>query len=61
VRESILTLGWGEWAAGLLADDSAAFAPGWADFTTMFVEKIAGHPARGDQDRRRGHCPRRFG
>ena len=46
VRESILKLGWGEWSAGIMADYSAAYAKGWGDFTTTFVEKIAGHPAR---------------
>jgi uncharacterized protein YbjT (DUF2867 family) len=46
VRESIVQRGWGEWAAGIMADYSAAYAKGWGDFTTTFVEKIAGHPAR---------------
>jgi NAD(P)H dehydrogenase (quinone) len=46
VRESILKLGWGDWAAGIMADYSAAYAKGWGDFTTTFVEKIAGHPPR---------------
>lgn len=46
VRESILKLGWGEWSAGIMADYSAAYARGWGDFTTTFVEKIAGHPPR---------------
>jgi uncharacterized protein YbjT (DUF2867 family) len=46
VRESIVKRGWGEWAAGIMADYSAAYAKGWGDFTTTFVEKIAGHPAR---------------
>jgi uncharacterized protein YbjT (DUF2867 family) len=46
VRESILKLGWGDWAAGIMADYSAAYARGWGDFTTSFVEKIAGRPAR---------------
>lgn len=46
VRETILKLGWGDWAAGIMADYSAAYARGWGDFTTTFVEKIAGHPAR---------------
>jgi uncharacterized protein YbjT (DUF2867 family) len=46
VRESIVNKGWGEWAAGIMADYSAAYAKGWGDFTTTFVEKIAGHPAR---------------
>jgi uncharacterized protein YbjT (DUF2867 family) len=46
VRQSILDRGWGEWAAGIMADYSAAYAQGFGDFTTTFVEKIAGHPAR---------------
>lgn len=46
VRESILKLGWGDWAAGIMADYSAAYAKGWGDYTTTFVEKIAGHAAR---------------
>lgn len=46
VRETIVGMGWGEWTAGVLADYSAAYAKGWGDFTTTFVERIAGHPAR---------------
>jgi uncharacterized protein YbjT (DUF2867 family) len=46
VRESILKKGWGEWAAGIMTDYSAAYAQGFGDFTTTFVEKISGHPAR---------------
>ena len=46
VRESIVKRGWGDWAAGIMADYSAAYARGWGDFTTSFVEKISGHPAR---------------
>jgi uncharacterized protein YbjT (DUF2867 family) len=46
VRETIVQKGWGEWAAGIMADYSAAYGLGWGDFTTTFVEKIAGHPAR---------------
>jgi uncharacterized protein YbjT (DUF2867 family) len=46
VRETILKMGWGDWAAGVMADYSAAYARGWGDFTTTFVEKISGHPAR---------------
>jgi uncharacterized protein YbjT (DUF2867 family) len=46
VRESIVKLGWGDWAAGIMADYSAAYAKGWGDFTTTFVDKIAGHPPR---------------
>ncbi len=46
VRESIVKLGWGDWVAGIMADYSAAYAKGWGDFTTTFVAKIAGHPAR---------------
>lgn len=46
VRESILKLGWGAWSAGIMADYSAAYAKGWGDFTTTFVEKLSGHPAR---------------
>jgi uncharacterized protein YbjT (DUF2867 family) len=46
VRESIMKLGWGEWAAGIMADYSAAYAKGWGDFTTTFVQKIAGHAPR---------------
>jgi uncharacterized protein YbjT (DUF2867 family) len=46
VRETIVKMGWGDWAAGVMADYSAAYARGWGDFTTTFVEKIAGHPAR---------------
>ncbi len=46
VRESIEKRGWGAWMAGIMADYSAAYARGWGDFTTQFVAKIAGHPAR---------------
>ncbi len=46
VRETVLKMNWGEWTAGVLADYSAAYAKGWGDYTTTFVEKISGHPAR---------------
>ncbi len=46
VRDTILKLGWGDWAAGIMADYSAAYARGFGDFTTTFVEKLSGHPAR---------------
>lgn len=46
VRETILGLGWGDWAAGVMADYSAAYSRGFGDFTTTFVEKITGHKAR---------------
>jgi uncharacterized protein YbjT (DUF2867 family) len=46
VRESIVKKGWSEWAAGIMADYTAAYAQAWGDFTTTFVEKLAGHPAR---------------
>jgi NAD(P)H dehydrogenase (quinone) len=46
VRESIVKMGWGDWMAGVMGDYSAAYARGWGDYTTTFVEKIAGHPAR---------------
>ncbi len=46
VRQSIVQMGWGEWAAEMMADYSAAYARGWGDFTTTFVQKIAGHESR---------------
>jgi uncharacterized protein YbjT (DUF2867 family) len=46
VRETIIGMGWGEWAAGIMADYSRAYAAGWGDFTTTFVEKISGHAPR---------------
>lgn len=46
VRETIVKMGWGDWSAGVMADYSAAYAKGWGDFTTSFVEKITGHKAR---------------
>lgn len=46
VRASLLQKGWGPWGAGLMADYSAAYGKGWGDFTTSFVQKIAGHEAR---------------
>jgi uncharacterized protein YbjT (DUF2867 family) len=49
-RESALKEGWGEWGAALLADYSVAYAKGWGDFTTSFVEKITGHKARSIAD-----------
>ncbi len=46
VRATLLEKGWGQWGAGLMADYSAAYAKGWGDFTTSFVQKITGHEPR---------------
>ena len=46
IRKSVLDKGWGEWGANLFADYAAAYGRGWGDFTTAFVEKIAGHAPR---------------
>ncbi len=45
-RESALQSGWGEWGAGIMADYSTAYGKGWGDFTTSFVQNIAGHEPR---------------
>ncbi len=39
-----------EWFAGIIADYSVAYAKGWGDFTTSFVEKITGRTARSVAD-----------
>lgn len=46
VRANLLEKGWGPWGASLMADYSAAYAAGWGDFTTSFVQKITGRDAR---------------
>jgi uncharacterized protein YbjT (DUF2867 family) len=46
VADSIRKMGWGEWAAGVMRDYSAAYASGWGDFVTEDVMKLAKHPAR---------------
>ncbi len=46
VAESIRKLGWGEWAATVMRDYSAAYGGGWGDFVTDDVKKLTGHPAR---------------
>lgn len=46
VRQSIVQMGWGEWAAEMMLGYSAAYGKGWGDFTTTFVQKIAGHEPR---------------
>jgi uncharacterized protein YbjT (DUF2867 family) len=45
-RDAVLQRGGGEWFAGIMADYSTAYAKGWGDFTTSFVEKITGHAPR---------------
>ena len=49
-REAVLQQGAGEWFAGIIADYSVAYAKGWGDFTTSFVEKITGHAPRSVAD-----------
>ena len=46
IRKSIVDMGWGDWSANLMADYSRAYASGWGDFTTSFVEKITGNAPR---------------
>ncbi len=46
VAEAIRKSGWGEWAAGVMRDYSAAYGSGWGDFVTDDVQKLTGHPAR---------------
>jgi uncharacterized protein YbjT (DUF2867 family) len=46
VAEAIRKMGWGEWAAGVMRDYSAAYGSGWGDFVTEDVMKLTGHPAR---------------
>ena len=45
VAEAIRKRGWGEWAAGVMRDYSAAYGSGWGDFVTEDVMKLTGHPA----------------
>jgi uncharacterized protein YbjT (DUF2867 family) len=46
VADSIRKIGWGEWAATVMRDYSAAYGSGWGDFVTEDVKKLTGHPAR---------------
>jgi uncharacterized protein YbjT (DUF2867 family) len=46
VADNIRKMGWGEWAAGVMRDYSAAYGSGWGDFVTEDVKKLTGHPAR---------------
>ncbi len=46
VAENIRKMGWGEWAAGVMHDYSAAYGSGWGDFVAEDVKKLTGHPAR---------------
>jgi uncharacterized protein YbjT (DUF2867 family) len=46
VAEAIRKMGWGEWAAGVMRDYSAAYGSGWGDFVTEDVRRLTGHPAR---------------
>jgi uncharacterized protein YbjT (DUF2867 family) len=46
VADSVRKMGWGEWAAGVLRDYSAAYGSGWGDFVTDDVKKLTGHAAR---------------
>ncbi|MGA2640564.1 MAG: SDR family oxidoreductase [Spirochaetia bacterium] len=46
VADGIRKRGWGEWAAGVMRDYSAAYGSGWGDFVTEDVMKLTGHPAR---------------
>ncbi len=49
-RAAVLEQGGGDWFAGLIADYSVAYAQGWGDFTTSFVEKITGRAPRSIAD-----------
>ena len=46
VADSTRKAGWGEWAAGVMRDYSAAYGSGWGDFVSDDVKKLTGHPAR---------------
>lgn len=46
VRQSLLELGWGEWAAQVMYDYSKAYAAGWGDFANDDVESVTGRPPR---------------
>jgi uncharacterized protein YbjT (DUF2867 family) len=46
VADSIRKMGWGEWAAAVMRDYSAAYGSGWGDFLSEDVMKLTGHPAR---------------
>jgi uncharacterized protein YbjT (DUF2867 family) len=46
VAESVRKAGWGEWAAGVMRDYSAAYSSGWGDFVSDDVKRLSGHPAR---------------
>jgi uncharacterized protein YbjT (DUF2867 family) len=46
VADNIRKMGWGEWAASVMRDYSAAYGRGWGDFVTDDVKKLTGHPAR---------------
>jgi uncharacterized protein YbjT (DUF2867 family) len=49
-REAVLQKSGSEWYAGIIGAYSIAYAKGWGDFTTSFVEKITGHKARSIAD-----------
>ncbi len=46
VGENIRKMGWGDWAADVMRDYSAAYGKGWGDFVTDDVKKLSGHAAR---------------
>jgi len=46
VKQSIIEMGWGEWAGQVMFDYAKAFAEGWGDFTTNDVEKVTGNKSR---------------
>ena len=46
VRQSIIELGWGDWAGQVMHDYAKAFTEGWGDFTTDDVEKVTGNKSR---------------
>jgi uncharacterized protein YbjT (DUF2867 family) len=46
VADNIRKIGWGEWAAAVMRDYSAAYGSGWGDFVTEDVQNLTGHPAR---------------
>ncbi len=38
--------GWGDWGAGVMRDYSRAYASGWGDYSTTFVQQLTGHAPR---------------
>ncbi len=46
MQQAVLQKSGSAWFAGIMRDYATAYARGWGDFTTSFVQKITGRPAR---------------